>query len=514
MVPPPGDPPVAVRIVTAPGLRDLTVEAGFDVASVEWFVDGAPSGVTGPVLPAHRLWPGELWTVAVTGAAGESGTGSHLVPEPLGGNVLVLLVDDVGVDKVGAYGWDSASPTPRLDALAAEGVRFTRAYASPVCSPTRGTILTGRQPRRSGLGWIVDTGPRNAILPYEATTIPEALWDARGPAWSDGAIGKWHMAGPEAPDWLMHPLDSGFSWFVGAPGNPQYAEGRGYYHWTKNVNGTTEESDVYMTTDTVDEALARIAAMPEPWFLYVAFNAPHGPLNLPPAGLVSGPLPPPGAPADQVYDAVLEALDTEIGRLLDSMDAGVLSRTTVLALGDNGTSDAGVPDDVDAGRNKHTPYEGGVRVPFIVTGPHVREPGRVSDALIHVADIFPTVADLAGVPLGGPEGEWLDEAHTHALDGRSLLPVMLDPEAVGRDLVYAEASGNGPPPWNIDRRAVMTATHKLVRWNDGDEFFVLSGPHAWDDAAQGPLSAADEVERVRLTTYLDAIPDLLPYDGF
>jgi arylsulfatase A-like enzyme len=506
--------PVEAQILTGVGLRDLRAEAE-GMVSTAWLLNGEPSGVEGPVVPARRLYPGDVWTAEITLGDGDSVTVSHTVPEPLGGNVLVLLLDDVGVDKVGAYGWDTASPTPRLDALAAEGVRFTRAYASPVCSPTRGTIMTARQPRRTGLGWIADTGPRNIILPYESTTIPEALWEARGAeTWADGAIGKWHMAGPNAPEWLMHPLDSGFSWFVGAPGNPQYASGRGYYNWTKNVNGVTEESDVYMTTDSVDEALDRISTMEEPWFLYVAFNAPHGPLDLPPSDLLAGPLPTFDAPRDVRYDAVLEALDTEIGRLLDSVDPDVLSRTTVLTMGDNGTSDAGVPNDVDLGRNKHTPYEGGIRVPFIATGPHVREPGRVSDALIHVADVLPTVADLAGIPLGGPDGEILETSVPVEIDGRSLLPHLLDPAAPGRARVYAEASGNGEPPNPIDIRAVQTARYKLVRYEGADEFYILTAPDYWDVTPAQLLTPTDLLVRDELTAYLDAVPETYPYEAF
>ena len=197
--------------------------------------------------------------------------------------------------------------------------------------------------------------------------------------------------------------------------------------------------------------------MPEPWFLYVAFNAAHGPLNLPPEALVPSGLPADDAPNEDRFDAVLEALDTEIGRLLDSLDPAVLASTTVLAIGDNGTSDAGVPDAVDLGRNKHTPYEGGIRVPFIVTGPHVTQPGR--------------------------------------------------------DWVYAEAVGNGPPPYNLDRRAVQTATHKLVRWNGADELYRLEGPHAWDHTVLETFTAADTAALEELTAILDAAPDTWAYEG-
>ncbi len=504
------------------GLRDLQLTATFDIAETSWTVDGEPADTEGPLapstrsVPARTLHPGQRWVAEVTGTDGEIATATWTVPEPLGGNVLVLLLDDVGVDKVGAYGWDYAAPTPNIDALAAEGVRFTRAYASPVCSPTRGTLMSSRHPRRTGLGWIADTGSRDVILPYETTTLPEMLWEARGPAWSDAALGKWHMAGPQADNWLDHPNASGFAWFAGPPGNPEYAPDRGYYAWSKNVNGVLEESTVYMTTDTVDDALDQIDTLPEPWFLYVAFNAAHGPLNLPPAELVSGELPAPNAPADVLYDAILEALDTEIGRLVDEMPAPIRQRTTILTIGDNGTSHLGVPDDVDLDRNKHTPYEGGIRVPLIATGPHVTSPGRTSDSLVHIADVLPTVADLAGIPLSGPQGGVLETEVPVEIDGRSLVPALRNPVYVGREQVYAESVGNGPPPWNIDRSALQTATHKVVRWQGEDEWYVLSGPDQWDDTRLAPEDATPEQVQLfeALASDLSAAHVEYAYEGF
>ena len=203
-----------------------------------------------------------------------SPTPTAITPPETPPNVLVVLIDDVGVDKLQLYGSDLAPPTPTLDRLAAEGMRFDRAYAAPVCSPTRGILLTGNHPSRNELGWIVDTGNREGMLPLEAVTIPEALPDE----WSNSAVGKWHLAGPSAEHYLDHPNLSGFDWYAGSPGNPAYA-GDGYYNWDRNENGVITESPVYMTTDTVDTALERIATLEEPWFVYVAFNAAHGPLS-------------------------------------------------------------------------------------------------------------------------------------------------------------------------------------------------------------------------------------------
>ncbi|MCB9675282.1 MAG: sulfatase-like hydrolase/transferase [Alphaproteobacteria bacterium] len=152
-------------------------------------------------------------------------------PLPRGGNVLVLLIDDVGVDKVGAYGGGYAARTPRIDALASQGIRFTNAYAAPMCSPSRAILLTGRYGRRTGIGTITEKESNGSELPLDAVTIPEALDFATGATWTNAAIGKWHLAGPAAADWKTHPNRQGFDWFVGTRGNPEYKEGRGYFHW-------------------------------------------------------------------------------------------------------------------------------------------------------------------------------------------------------------------------------------------------------------------------------------------
>lgn len=473
------DAELLVEVEQAASNRDLVPMAS-ERATFSWEVDGEPTSHTTRV-PARALSAGQTWTVTATHRDGRTATVDHVVPEPPGGNVLVMLFDDVGVDKLAAYDGPYAPPTPRLDALAAEGVRFTRAYASPVCTPTRGVLMTGRHARRTGMGWIADTGARNSQLSTTETIIPEILPEG----WSNSAVGKWHLAGPQAADWLTHPNRSGFDWYAGSPGNPAYAAGLGYHEWERNQNGEVVWSTTYMTTDSVDTALERIEAMPEPWFLYIAFNAVHGPLNNPPVSLVgeegraqSGDDP------HLFYDAILGALDLEVGRLLDTMDPAVRERTTILTIGDNGTMPNGVPRDAPSNRLKHTPYEGGIRVPFIANGPLVAQPGSTSEALVHVADVLPTVAEIAGVPLEGPEGELLvvNDQET-VLDGRSLVKHLLDPDAPGREMVYAEAFFPNSPtgPWSLDRRALQTRTHKLVLDDGLESFYRLEPPLYWDD---------------------------------
>lgn len=483
---PPEDAVLDVSIRTAgPGIRDLEVQLA-GTGRFTWFEDDQPTDLTGRVVPADRLWPGSTWRVEVETDAGAVGTASFTVPEPRLDNVVIVVLDDVGVDKLAAFDGPWAPDTPTLDRLAAEGVRFTRAYASSVCTPTRGSLLTGLHPHRTGLGWIADTGNRMGQLPLSAHTIPEVLQATHAAPYANAALGKWHVAGPQAPDWLAHPNAQGFEHFAGAPGNPEYRPGRGYFAWSKNVDGTLFESTTYMTTDTADDLLTQLDTLPEPFFLYVGFNAPHGPLHRPPDDLVVTPLPDGPLTPLQQYDAMLEALDTEYGRALDGMDPARRQRTVFITLGDNGSMPRAIPPEHYVDRFKHTPYEGGVRVPLLVNGPVVDAPGTVSDALVHVVDLLPTVAELAGVPLVGPEGDHvlLPDGDLQPLDGRSLLPVLTGDDA--RRFLYTEAfhpNGGGNP--NGHQRMVRSATHKLVRWGPIEEFYRLDGPFELDDTPLG-----------------------------
>ena len=255
-------------------------------------------------------------------------------------------------------------------------------------------------------------------LPYEERTIPEVLASAAEP-WATSMVGKWHLSSldPDAGT-LGDPGLQGFAWHSGSFGNIG-----NYEDWDEDRNGVSVERTTYATTDTADDAIARIAEMTEPWFLYAAFNAPHSPYHEPPEALAPGTF----ATIEERYAAMITSVDAELGRVLASMDAEQRARTTVIVVGDNGT-----PFEViggDDGRFKGSVYEGGVRVPLLVTGPRVGTPGSRSDALVSVVDVLPTVAEIAGVELG-PD----------PVDGLSLLPVLADPTLPVHEAVYTEVS--------------------------------------------------------------------------
>ncbi len=381
-------------------------------------------------------------------------------------NFVCIVVDDMGVDMVGAYAEApvAAPCTPRIDRIAAEGVLFRNAWAAPVCSPTRAQILTGRYGFRNGIGTIVVSNSFQPGLSLVEKTLPEAL-----PGYDSSAVGKWHLANPA--DGLSHPLASGFQWYAGSmynvgesplgvvPGCPgPYA----YNHWVKDVNGIQVCVDQYATTNTADDAIRRAASMTRPWLLYAAFNAVHHPVHSPPPSLcasIACPNPPytcptTGASSTPVrVKAMAQALDREIGRMIDGIRA-IDPDVFIFLIGDNGTagfaSEGAANGCFDPARAKGTMYEAGINVPFIAAGPGI-VPGEVQE-LVGATDLFATIMDLAG-------------SAAVADDSVSLVPYLYGSTTSQRSWIYAEHfQPNGVPvaPQSYER-AIRNRAYKLIR---------------------------------------------------
>lgn len=513
---------------------DLRCEADGDPAigapTIGWLRDGV--AVEATLLGSDR-WPGDRVPRALT-AAGEQWTCTASWPSgpelsavvqveqgPPGGNLLLVVADDLGVDKVSAYGYHPDPPvTPTIDGLAAEGVLFRNAYAYPSCSPARAAMLTGRYGRRTGIGRTVEADESTQILSTLEIGLPELLGYSTAYRYSSAAVGKWHLGSEALADGLLHPNDFGFEHYSGSFGNLGggliEVDGRkDYFFWEEVTQGAPAMNEVYTTTDNVDDAIAQIHAMPEPWLLWLAFTAPHTPLHVPPAELHPYAL---GAVASDYakYQAMVSAMDTELGRLLDAMSPEQRADTTIVFIGDNGTPDHATSAPFPAARAKSTLYEGGVRVPLLIAGPHVQHPGSEVQALVHAVDLLPTFAEIAGVPVeqiyGAPTGNggvvgW-------PLDGASLMPFLADPSAPGRAVVYTEkfAPNDRFDPDN-EHQAVRDERFKLVVHHDAaDELFDLSTwgykdgvsllPGALDPVAQ---AAYDRLmgELVRVTGEMD-----------
>lgn len=314
-------------------------------------------------------------------------------------NVLLVMTDDQGWGDVRSHG-NPLIDTPVMDRLARESARFERFYVSPVCAPTRASLLTGRYSLRTGTQWV--TFGLETMRPEEVT-LAEVFRDA---GYATGLFGKWHNGSHYPSD----PMGQGFDTFVG------FSAG----HWNNYVdaplvaNGREIETEGFITDVLTDSALAFVERHRDrPFFAYVPYNAPHSPFQVPDRyfdrymarGL--------DAKTAAVYGMV-ENVDDNLGRLLDRLDAlGLRERTVVVFLTDNGPNGDRYNGHMRGG--KASVHEGGSRVPLFVRWPGHVEAGRTVRGLTAHIDLLPTLADLAGVPL----------SPALALDGVSLAPALL-----------------------------------------------------------------------------------------
>ncbi|MCB9680136.1 MAG: sulfatase-like hydrolase/transferase [Alphaproteobacteria bacterium] len=443
-----------------------------------------------------------------TDVAGDTDTApTDTVPDrvPVAPNVLIVLMDDVGRDGVGTYGQHpDAPPTPTLDALAADGVLFTHAWATPECSPTRAALLSGRYGRRTGVGIAFSPSGDAPSLSLDEVLLPEALRQADEP-WATAVVGKWHL-GNDATGGIDNPRLQGFDTFRGTVGNlfdghTQDDGEQDYEHWEKVEDGAVRWVDAYATTEEIDDALELVSTLPQPWFVYLSLHAAHKPFHVPPAGLDQT-----GARAGDddptLFRAMVSALDTELGRLLASMPAARRARTTVFVIGDNGSPATATTPPFPADMAKKSVYEAGVGVPFVVSGAGVAARGAVCDALVSVVDVVPTVLALAGV---AP-----DDPALPVFDGVSLVPWLDDPSLPsGRATQYAELfSPNGVDrPRVVDDRAISDGRFKLVVHRGGRrEFYDLDGRVVEGDdllhTGEGTLDGVQAAARERLEAAL------------
>ena len=380
-------------------------------------------------------------------------------PAPTHQNVLLIVADDVGVDRVAAYGESpTAGPTTALDTIAQYGVVFRNAYANPVCSPSRAMLLTGRYGLRTGVGGNVQWGGGDAYeLSPEEDSLPKRLADTHRTA----AVGKWHL-GSDMGSGYVHPTLLGFEYFSGSKmqlgglTSPPTA----YYGWEKNVatqaGAVQFQRIAYSTSDHVDDVLSIVDTLgeDEPWFIQLSFNAAHTPFHVPPDDLTTIKATEASSAALK-HRAAVEAMDVEIRRLLMSLPVSVLANTWVIFVADNGTPGPAISDPALRAKGKGTMYESGIRVPLIVLGPGVVDPGRQVRALVNTTDIFTTVLQMAGIP---------GAAQHLPSDSVSLMPYLTDPTAAPqREWAYSELFlPNGPGPYIERRRVVRNERFKLL----------------------------------------------------
>lgn len=402
---------------------------------------------------ARRLALVSLLTVGgFCGAFASNMPPPEMAPATAPPNILLVIADDFGIDLSPCHDDGATKPhMPTLSRLCAEGLVFDRFWTAPECSPTRASILTGRYGFRTGIGGAVgrqDPGLSTSELSLQ-TFIAQSGVDM-----ATNVVGKWHLAS-EANGWEQHPSSMGVPDYVGLLSGTAQS----YSRWPRTEQGETTTSTTYITTELTDRAISWIAQQKRSWFLWLAYTSPHEPLHLPPAGL-HGRTDLTGTDADidarprDYTFALAEAMDRELGRLLDSFDEPTRARTVVMFMGDNGTTATSYEPRADRMRAKGTLYQGGVHTPLVVSGAAVGRVGERESALVGGVDLFATIAQLAGSTV------------TSYQDSLSFVPLLTTPGAGARQEAYTELFGSDRQ--GVDGWTIRDERFKLIVFENGE----------------------------------------------
>ena len=418
-------------------------------------------------------------------------------------NIIFILADDLGCMDIGAFNPKTFYETPNIDGLAKRGMRFTQGYAACcVCSPTRGSIMTGKYPPRFGITNFIPGGRAGKLKPapnadhlaLEEVTIAESLRDA---GYATFFAGKWHLGGGEfypGAQGFPKELDNG----AGKKGNAQF------WYPQSDLAVPDHKDDPKTTERIVNEAVKFIGEhKDQPFYAYLPFLAVHVPIGARAELVAKYQKKAERAPADAwgeerankvrlvqnnpVYAAMLEQLDTGIGRVLAALDKnGLTEKTIVVFMSDNGglaTAEGWPTSNLPLRAGKGWPYEGGVREPMIVVAPGVTKPGSTCDSPVISTDYYPTLLQLAGLPLQ-------PEQH---LDGVSFVP-LLKGEAMqrGKPLFwhYPHYANQGGAP----NGAIREGDWKLIEWYEDGALELYNLPQ---DIGERNNLAAQHPDKVK-----------------
>ena len=392
-------------------------------------------------------------------------------------NILLVIADDMGKDATPNFSEGTIKPNmPTLQSLIDSGITFDNLWSYPVCTPTRASILTGKYGVNTNMLEVGDP------ISTAETSLQSYINSNTNNDYATAIIGKWHLSN-NASD----PVTMGIDYFAGilSGGVPDY------YNWTFNENGATSNSTTYTTTKLTDTAIDWVDDQTKPWFLWMAYNAPHKPFHLAPTDLHSqGNLPTDEASINAnpipYYMSAIEAIDSELGRFLSSLSSEERANTVIIFIGDNGTPVKVAQNPYSRLTVKGTLYQGGVNVPMIVSGVDVNRVGEREDALIHTADLFTTITNITGVSAS--------EIH----NSKSFYPKLSSAANDDRTFVYTEKA---------DGYTIRNAAYKLMKFDNGDEelYNLVLDPYENNNLIGTTLSAEATNEKSNLISEAIAI---------
>ena len=392
-------------------------------------------------------------------------------------NILFIIADDLGKDAINGFTEGNIKPsTPNIDALRNNGISFDNFWTYPTCTPTRSSIITGKYGYRTNVKGAGD------ILSDSEITLQRYISDNTDDNYASALIGKWHLSGNGLG---ADPESLGIDYYAGLI--------RGvvddYYNWKFTEDGVSTTETSYATEKFTDLSIDWINEQSKPWFLWLAYNAPHTPFHVPPSDMHSqGSLPAyvNGLDPTPYYMAAIEAMDFQIGRLLANIPVDELENTTIIFIGDNGTPSQVAQSPYSDTTAKNTLYQGGINAPLLVSGKGVSRNGSDNN-LITSSDLFSTISDIAGVTE--------DEIH----DSKSFKSLFSSNESVIRDYQYSEMNDGLTDAW-----AISNGKYKLIVNSSGLEqmYNLTDDPYENNDLVNGTLTSDQESAKTRLESEL------------
>jgi arylsulfatase A-like enzyme len=389
-------------------------------------------------------------------------------------NILLIIADDMGRDATFGFSEGSLKPiTPHINSIKNSGITFQNFWSYPTCSPTRASIITGKYGYRTGVKWAGD------VLPNTERSLQKYIKEETGSRYNSAVIGKWHLSGNNSS---LDRSAFGIDYYAGLMGGGL----QNYFQWNlTNDQGTNLQSG-YSSKIFTDLAMDWVGAQEQPWFLWLAYNAPHTPFHKPPSIMHNqGELTNYSEGMDPMpyYLAAIEAMDFQIGRLLNGLTQEERDNTIILFMGDNGTPNEVGQSPYPDNAVKGSLYQGGINVPLFVSGKGVQRTGNDNN-LLTSTDLFSTIAQLAGVDS--------DEIH----DSKSFMNLLTDDDGQ-RAFQYSEMESPNASKW-----AISNGDYKLiVRANGAQELYdLVSDPYE----SENLIGAALSLEAIDAKTALEA----------
>jgi len=397
-------------------------------------------------------------------------------------NILLIIADDLGKDAINGYTEGNVKPnTPNIDAIRNDGLTFNNFWVNPTCSPTRASIITGKHGYRTGVKWADDE------LAQSEKTLQKYINEETNNKYSTGIIGKWHLSGENTN---INPESFGIDYYAGLfRGTTQ-----SYYQWQLTEDGSDSLQTEYITKVITDLSIDWINEQSEPWFLWLAYNAPHKPFHVPPNDMHNqGNLPgfTNGIEPMPYYMAAIEAMDFQIGRLLDNIPDEERENTVIIFIGDNGTPKQVAQSPYSSTTAKGSLYQGGINTPMFISGKGVSRTG-IDNNLITGTDLFATIAEIAGISV--------NEIH----DSKSFKTLFSNNELI-REFQYSEMNDGTTDAW-----AISNGVYKLIVNTNGEEqmYDLANDTYEELDLLNGTLTPEEENAKLELLSELNMIRNL------